>query len=197
LYFATSLLNTNGSAQMSLLQNGNLGVGGINPADKFEVTTADASYGIIHTNGVVKVGTYVGSNGGWLGTKTNHPLYLFSNNSNAIMTIATNGNVGIGTINPAYKLSVSGTIQTKEVRVETGWADFVFDKGYQLKPLPEVEAFIHANKHLENIPSAKEIQDDGLAVGEVQTKMMQKIEELTLYVIELQKQINELKKNMK
>ena len=113
------------------------------------------------------------------------------------MTIATNGNVGIGTINPAYKLSVSGTIQTKEVRVETGWADFVFDKGYQLKPLPEVEAFIHINKHLENIPSAKEIQDNGLAVGEVQTKMMQKIEELTLYVIELQKQINELKKNMK
>jgi hypothetical protein len=182
---------------MTLLQNGNLGVGGISPADKLEVTTSDASYGIIHTNGIVKVGTYVGSNGGWLGTKTNHPLYLFSNNSNAIMTIATNGNVGIGTINPAYKLSVSGTIQTKEVRVETGWADFVFDKGYQLKPLPEVEEFIHANKHLENIPSAKEIQDNGLAVGEVQTKMMQKIEELTLYVIELQKQITELKKNMK
>lgn len=106
----------------------------------------------------------------------------------------TTGNVGIGTFNPTNKLSVNGTIQSKEVRVETGWSDYVFEKDYKLRSLANVAEYIAQNKHLPDIPSAKEIQDNGLAVGEVQTKMMAKIEELTLYVIELQKQVNDLKK---
>jgi hypothetical protein len=110
------------------------------------------------------------------------------------IVIKQNGNVGIGTINPTYKLAVNGTIRTKEVIVETGWADYVFEKDYKLPSLKEVEQYIKNNKHLPEIPSAQEIQKNGLSVGEVQTKMMQKIEELTLYVIELQKQIDELKK---
>jgi hypothetical protein len=110
------------------------------------------------------------------------------------MYIKQNGNIGIGTTNPTYKLAVNGTIRTKEVIVETGWADYVFEKDYKLPSLKEVEQFIKKNKHLPEIPSAQEIQKNGLSVGEIQTKMMQKIEELTLYVIELQKQIDELKK---
>jgi hypothetical protein len=105
-----------------------------------------------------------------------------------------NGNVGIGTTNPTYKLSVNGNVRSKEVVVETGWADFVFDKKYVLPSLNEVEKYIKANNHLPNIPSAEEIQTNGLKVGEIQTKMMQKIEELTLYVIELKKEIDLLKK---
>jgi hypothetical protein len=104
-----------------------------------------------------------------------------------------NGNVGIGTFNPAYKFSVNGTIQAKEVRVETGWADYVFEKEYKLRPLAEVAAFIQQHKHLPGMASAKEIQENGLAVGATQTKMMEKIEELTLYVIDLQNQIAQLK----
>jgi hypothetical protein len=111
------------------------------------------------------------------------------------MYIKQNGNIGIGTTNPTYKLAVNGTIRTKEVIVETGWADYVFEKDYKLPSLKEVEQYIKNNKHLPEIPSAQEIQKNGLSVGEIQTKMMQKIEELTLYVIELQKQIDELKKN--
>ena len=111
------------------------------------------------------------------------------------MYIKQNGNIGIGTTNPTYKLAVKGTIRTNEVIVETGWADYVFEKDYKLPSLREVDQYIKNNKHLPEIPSAQEIQNNGLSVGEIQTKMMQKIEELTLYVIELQKQIDELKKN--
>ncbi|OLY92423.1 hypothetical protein SAMN05444008_11684 [Cnuella takakiae] len=106
----------------------------------------------------------------------------------------SSGNVGIGTINPSYKLSVNGAIQAKEVRVETGWADYVFENNYPLRPLAEVEQFVQKNKHLPGIASAKEIQENGLQVGAMQTKMMEKIEELTLYVIALQKQVDQLQK---
>jgi hypothetical protein len=103
------------------------------------------------------------------------------------------GNVGIGTLNPTYKLSVNGDIRTKEVVVETGWADYVFDKKYKLIPLAEVEDYIRQNKHLPGIPSAKEVNEKGLHVGDIQKKMMEKIEELTLYIIELKKEVSALK----
>lgn len=101
--------------------------------------------------------------------------------------------VGIGTTSPQYTLSVNGTIQAKEVRVETGWSDFVFEKSYKLRSLNDVEKYINQNHHLPEIPSASDIQKNGLAVADVQTKMMQKIEELTLYIIQLQKEIDALK----
>lgn len=109
------------------------------------------------------------------------------------MYILQNGNVGIGTTNPTYKLSVNGNIRSKEVVVESGWADYVFKEDYSLKPLSQVEAFIKANGHLPNIPSAGEIELNGLSLGDTQKRMMEKIEELTLYVIELEKKIEELK----
>ncbi len=115
--------------------------------------------------------------------------------SKVIINDGALGNVGIGTSNPTEKLSVNGHIRAKEIVVETGWADYVFEKAYKLKPLSEVEIFIQQNNHLPNIPSAAEIQINGLKVGEVQTKMMEKIEEMTLYIIELNKEIELLKLN--
>jgi hypothetical protein len=98
---------------------------------------------------------------------------------------------------PGYHLSVNGLVKAKEIVVElTDWADYVFDKKYKLPTLSEVEKFIELNKHLPGIPSAQEIQTNGLKVGDMQTKMMQKIEELTLYVIEQDKKIEELKKEL-
>jgi hypothetical protein len=89
---------------------------------------------------------------------------------------------------------VNGKITTKEIEVKIDvWADYVFQDDYQLKPLNEVEAFIKEHKHLPGIPSEKEITENGLSVGEMNQKMMEKIEELTLYVIELQKEIETLK----
>lgn len=134
-------------------------------------------------------GLTMNTNNGNVGIGTSFPLQKLDVNGNALIS----GNVGIGTVNPSYKLSVNGTIQSKEVIVETGWADYVFEKHYQLLPLDEVERFIQRNKHLPNIPSAREIEEKGLPLGDVQKRMMEKIEELTLYVIELKKEIEQLK----
>jgi len=109
------------------------------------------------------------------------------------MTITEGGNVGIGTTNPQSKLAVNGAITAKEIKVESGWSDFVFDEDYDLASLDEVESYIHENKHLPDIPSAKEIEHQGLAVSDMLAKQMQKIEELTLYLINLKKENDLLK----
>ncbi len=111
----------------------------------------------------------------------------------ALMINGTNNNVGIGTNNPAEKLSVNGNIRSKEVVVEIiNWPDYVFDNKYKLQTLEEIEQYIIKNKHLPGIASAAEIQTNGLKVGELQGKMMEKIEELTLYIIELKKEVQVL-----
>ena len=125
---------------------------------------------------------------------TDGDIYFTAAGYQPAMTInGLTNNVGIGTTNPTSKLSVNGNIRAKEIVVETGWADFVFDEKYKLSNLDSVETYIKLNKHLPGIPSANEIGTNGLKVGEVQTKMMEKIEELTLYVIELKKEIELLK----
>ena len=103
------------------------------------------------------------------------------------------GHIGIGTTNPTQPLSVNGTIQAKEVIVETGWSDFVFEDSYRLRPLEEVESHIKEHGHLPDIPSAAIIESEGLSVGETQKIMMQKIEELTLYMIDLKKENDALR----
>jgi len=84
----------------------NVGIGTTTPLTKLEVLTNDNSYGIVHTNGTVRLGTYIGNSGGWIGTQSNHPLYFFTNNSSAMMTLRTNGYVGIGTTTPVYSLDI-------------------------------------------------------------------------------------------
>jgi len=100
------------------------------------------------------------------------------------------GNLAIGTYNPgSYKLAVEGTIGARKVKVtQASWADFVFHPDYELPTLQEVERFIKANRHLPELPSAKEVESDGLDVGEMNKKLLQKIEELTLYMIEMKKE---------
>ncbi len=105
------------------------------------------------------------------------------------------GNIGIGTKNPDQKLTVKGKIHAEEILVDTQipFPDYVFNSDYQLMPLKEVEQFVKNNHHLPQIPTAGEVLDKGLNLGEMQTKLLQKIEELTLYVIQQQKEIEELK----
>jgi hypothetical protein len=118
------------------------------------------------------------------------------------MLLKDSGKISIGTENTpttigsantsAYRLFVKGGILTDELRVATGWADYVFAKDYNLKPLSEVENFIEANGHLPNVPSAKQVEIEGISVGEMAKIQQEKIEELTLYIIELNKRIESL-----
>lgn len=96
-----------------------------------------------------------------------------------------------------YRLFVKGGILTQEVRVRTSWADYVFDNQYSLKPLSEVDEYIEENGHLPNMPSAEEVEEQGIEIGEITRMQQEKIEELTLYVIALQKEIDELKEMIK
>ena len=117
--------------------------------------------------------------------------------SNAANVFPTSGNVGIGTSSPSNALDVKGTIRAEEVIVQTGWSDFVFEDDYQLRSLDEVAEFIEEKGHLPEIPSAREVAAHGLTLGQMNAKLLQKVEELTLYLLDLQKQNRELVERVK
>jgi hypothetical protein len=95
------------------------------------------------------------------------------------------------------KMCVDGELIAKEISVKANvWSDFVFDTDYKLLSLSELEQFIKTNKHLPEIPTAKEVEENGFSIGEMQGKLLQKIEELTLYTIEQQKLIENLQKRL-
>lgn len=90
-------------------------------------------------------------------------------------------------------VNVDGLLRAKEVKVETGWADFVFDKNYKLLSLPEVEKYIQENGHLPGIPTEKVVGTNGVSLGEMNVRLLQKVEELTIYLIQHEKEISDLK----
>ena len=107
------------------------------------------------------------------------------------------GNMGIGTTTPDYKLDVEGTIRARELKVDMQGADFVFEDDYQLRSLEEVQDFITTNKHLPDVAPAKEMQEKGVNQSEMNQMLLQKIEELTLYVIDLKKENEKMKSKIK
>ncbi|WP_126245600.1 hypothetical protein [Chitinophaga rhizosphaerae] len=111
------------------------------------------------------------------------------------INVTNGGLVGIGTLVPQSELSVNGTITSKKVKVlNTGWADYVFLPDYQLPTLREVERHIREKGHLKDIPSEKEVEKEGVDLGEMNKKLLAKVEELTLYLIEQNKKLEALEK---
>ncbi|RQO69381.1 hypothetical protein DBR43_14945 [Pedobacter sp. KBW06] len=107
------------------------------------------------------------------------------------------GKVGIGTTDTkGYKLAVAGNVIAESIKVQlsTAWPDYVFAKSYKLPALAETEKFINENGHLPGIPMASEVKSNGIDLGEMNAKLLQKIEELTLHLIRQQKEIDQLKK---
>lgn len=138
----------------------------------------------------------VGGTGNGLGID-NGQFYIEKTGSGAAMVITTGKNILINKTtqsNSTYRLDVNGEVRANGVTVNTTGADFVFAPEYKLNKLEDVEHFIKNNHHLPEIPSAKEMTANGMNVGELNKQLLQKVEELTLYVIELNKQIQELKK---
>jgi hypothetical protein len=176
-------------------KGGNIGIGITNPSMKLELGNL-GQYDGIKIGSMFKIRTSnTGSNNFVMeNIATDGNLYIRSrinaNYSGDIILNDAGGNVGIGTTNPgAWKLAVNGQIRAKEIKVETGWSDFVFYDNYKLPTLQEVENHIKDKGHLKDIPSAKEVEQDGILLGEMDSKLLQKIEELTLYTIQQEKDL--------
>jgi hypothetical protein len=113
------------------------------------------------------------------------------------LVVLANGNIGIGTASATNKLAVNGTISAREVIVTlNGWPDYVFDRDYRRMPLPEVEQFIQLNHHLPGMPTAREAVGAGIGVGDMQARLLQKVEELTLHMIDLKQENEQLKQRL-
>lgn len=266
--------------QVRINKDGNVGIGTSVPAYKLSVAghvaSINSGYGLVHTDGIVSLASYLDGGAGWIGTTSAHPLYFYTGNGYESMAITTSGDVGIGTSAPAYKLQVSGStgligstvispsqtgsqgtlsvgtptifnnsmfnvksslpyaafidgaattnaalqvegrtrlngtvaigstanfasgyqlsvggkIICTELRVQaTPFPDYVFASDYKLKSLDEVEEHINTYHRLPNMPAATEVEAEGMSVGGIQLKLVEKVEELTLYMLQQQKQI--------
>jgi len=202
-----TVLSANG---YSYFNGGNVGIGTTKPSYPLEVRNKNGASNIIsaarNTAGDLIAFTYEDAN-------NDGKFYLRRNAEGTNYTVLSangysyfnGGNVGIGTTTPDFLLTVNGTIGAKEIKVTNDiaangiyinsqpTADFVFEDDYNLRPIEEVESFVNENKHLPEIASAKEMEENGINQAEMNQKLLQKIEELTLYMIEQNKETKAVK----
>lgn len=188
---------------LTLKSNGNVGINIANPGARLEVAGAIRSSGFSSTsgyfeatnvqNGNVYFTTNTISGNGFLKlNRLDGGTVIYLNSFGA--SYFTGGNVLIGKTsqaNTGYKLDVDGPVHATRVVVNSNGADYVFDSSYNLRSLDEVESFIKSNHHLPEIAPAADMQANGIDLGDNQTKLLQKTEELTLYLIEQNKQLKE------
>ncbi len=207
-------VDENGSSDKMVIKgNGKVGIGLASPEAVLEVKqTATIGGKWTPANSSLKIGDGTNSlifdNNEIYGSQTLHfgaktgAIAVFrtidENGASDKMTINSNGSVGIGTKTTGkHKLAVEGSVGAREIMVEiNGWSDFVFEEDYNLRPLTEVENYINKNKHLPEIPNEKEVIENGISLGDMNAKLLQKIEELTLYLIEQNKKMEKLEKEI-
>ena len=207
------LLRAGGNSTKVIIKaDGKVGVGTIDPSRVLEVA-GDGNIDVVDGSNAVGISRFRNSSGSGLDistfsstgdlilrtTYTGTDLIFGTRNASANyerVRITAAGDVGIGTTTPDAKLTVKGDIHTREVRVDLNGAtgpDYVFEEDYDLWSLEETEQFIRENKHLPEIPSAAEMEKDGIELKKMNLKLLQKVEELTLHLIRQEKEIAELK----
>lgn len=195
---------------MRIKTDGNVGIGTTNPTAKLEVNgnlkahnmwtvnpeDPSASVRLNWLNNVARIRI------GGSGSGSAEGLDIQTQGDRSLMRLLHNGNVGIGTTTPTDKLSVNGRIRAKEVKVEASpWPDYVFEEDYPLPALEELKKHIRENKRLPGMPSAEEVEKEGIALGEMNAKLLEKIEQLSLHLINqselLEKQQNLINEQQK
>jgi hypothetical protein len=205
----TTLICIPSFSQNTFPSSGNAGIGTGSPAYPLTVLTSSDDIAMFKNASTNNVRICVANNTAQMnigiGATTLHPYFwsnsgkiAFGDDGNPTMVVGMGiGNVGIGTSNPQAKLAVNGDIYAKKVKVtQVGWADYVFSPFYRLRPLSEVELFIREHHHLPEVPSAAAVEKDGIDLGDNQAVLLKKIEELTLYIINLNKEVEALKKEI-
>jgi hypothetical protein len=193
-----SIKNKADNTLLRVTGDGNVGIGNTNPTQRLVVNGA-ITWG--STNAILNT-----DQGASIELRGNGTPYIdFSNNLNSdynarLMLNSNNilevdGNVGIGTnTTNGYKLAVGGNIVAEEIKVKLkeNWPDYVFNKDYVKLDIKELANYINVKGHLPNIPNAKAVNNEGINLGEMQSKLLEKIEELTLYLIDQEKKIEKL-----
>jgi hypothetical protein len=195
-------ISPNGDATtgvMNVLGNGNVGIGVKNPVSPLHIKSAnDGILTLQSTDDTWLYTQWVSSTGqrkAWVGLDGGLKSFNINVENGTDKIIFNGGNVGIGTSSPDEKLTVKGKIHSQEVKVDMAGPlvpDYVFADDYLLKSLPEIESYIKEYNHLPEMPSANEIEKNGLLLAEMNMRLLKKVEELTLYAIEQEKKTEKL-----
>jgi len=197
------LLLRTGFGLLSLHENGNVGIGTLTPEHMLDIKEGNIGISGFNTSRYIRFSEEF-LEGGYINYDGNSNIFHLGvhhildsdplNDINVISIPRHSGFVGIGTSSPDMKLTVKGKIHAEEVKVDLSvpGPDYVFKEDYPLRSLPEVQNYIQQHGHLPNIPPAREMETNGIYLSEMNMKLLEKIEELTLYSIQLLEKVNRL-----